>query len=597
VAGVSTLGAVGNVRITGGTAGQVLSSNGAGGLSFTTISSSSIANGTSNVTIAAANGNVTVGVGGNANIATLTSTGANITGTLGVSGITNLASNLNVTGTSNLGPVGNVVITGGTTGQVLTTNGSGVLSWGGAQPGIIEYVAVSRLGTEQTGVTSGTDLVFNTRDAFSGSVGTNYNTTTGVFTLTVGNTYELLGMPSFNAFSDNTVGYIEYQWCHAGNNAPITSASAQSGIAQPNNNNTNESNSDLAYCIYTAAAGANTVKLRVTATNASGAGSATLRNAYTKATVKQLGTNSLASNVSLGGGAASTSTTTGGVVVSGGLGVSGNAYIGANLNVAGTLDVSGLTTFTGGVIANNGATVYTANATVTSSKFGTIIQTVPTGTALTLTLPDPTAAANAGGELTVWMNCSGAKTITLTTPAGAFYGPSGTNGTTSMSFTGFEDFSGLVKLACDGFNWIVFAIPTSNNVFDMDKKSGRLIERAVGTAVALGNLVVRVALTGNYTPEFSAQSGSLTLIGVLRMTKQGVISVTEKWTGGGGINTPLTVTAGTFTAWDPNFDLDSYGDMYEAFVTEPATGYSWRITILPVSTTNDTLNIVVERLA
>jgi hypothetical protein len=315
VAGVSTLGAVGNVRITGGTNGQVLTSNGAGGLSFTSVGGgASIANGTSNVAIAAANGNVTVGVGGNANIAVFKTTGANINGTLDVSGV------------SNLGPVGNVVITGGTSGQVLTTNGSGVLSWGGAQPGIIEYVAVSRLGTEQTGVTSGTDLILNTRNDFSGSVGTNYNTTTGVFTLTVGNTYELLAMPSFNAFSDNTVGYIEYQWCHAGNNAPITSAGAQAGIAQPNNNNTNESNSDLAYCIYTAAAGANTVKLRVTATNASGAGSATLRNAYTKATVKQLGTNSLASNVSLGGGAASTSTTTGGVVVSGGLGVSGDVF-------------------------------------------------------------------------------------------------------------------------------------------------------------------------------------------------------------------------------------------------------------------------------
>ena len=36
---------------------------------------------------------------------------------------------LSVTGTSNLGAVGNVTITGGTVGQVLTTNGSNVLSW------------------------------------------------------------------------------------------------------------------------------------------------------------------------------------------------------------------------------------------------------------------------------------------------------------------------------------------------------------------------------------------------------------------------------------------------------------------------------------
>lgn len=39
------------------------------------------------------------------------------------------ANNFIATSTANLGDVGNVVITGGTTGQVLTTNGSGTLSW------------------------------------------------------------------------------------------------------------------------------------------------------------------------------------------------------------------------------------------------------------------------------------------------------------------------------------------------------------------------------------------------------------------------------------------------------------------------------------
>ena len=39
------------------------------------------------------------------------------------------ATNLTVIGTSNLGPVSNVTITGGVNGQVLTTDGSGALSW------------------------------------------------------------------------------------------------------------------------------------------------------------------------------------------------------------------------------------------------------------------------------------------------------------------------------------------------------------------------------------------------------------------------------------------------------------------------------------
>ena len=54
---------------------------------------------------------------------TITTTGANVAGTLQVSG------------QSNLGPVGNVVITGGSANQFLQTNGSGVLTWATASGG------------------------------------------------------------------------------------------------------------------------------------------------------------------------------------------------------------------------------------------------------------------------------------------------------------------------------------------------------------------------------------------------------------------------------------------------------------------------------
>ena len=120
VAGTSNLGAVGNVTITGGTNGYVLSTNGSGTLSWVAQSAgggASISNGTSNVNIATSGGNVTTGVNGNANILVVTGTGANVNGTL------------SVTGQSNLGAVGNVVITGGTANYVLKTDGSGTLSW------------------------------------------------------------------------------------------------------------------------------------------------------------------------------------------------------------------------------------------------------------------------------------------------------------------------------------------------------------------------------------------------------------------------------------------------------------------------------------
>jgi hypothetical protein len=52
-----------------------------------------------------------------------------------------VVANLSVPATANLGAVGNITITGGTSGQVLTTNGSGVLSWqtvssGGSSTGV-----------------------------------------------------------------------------------------------------------------------------------------------------------------------------------------------------------------------------------------------------------------------------------------------------------------------------------------------------------------------------------------------------------------------------------------------------------------------------
>ena len=120
VSNITNLGNVGNVIITGGSSGYVLSTNGSGNLSWIAQSAgsgSNISNGNSNVNIATANGNITFSAVGNANIMTITGTGANITGTL------------NVSGTTNLGNVGNVTITGGTANYILNTDGAGNLSW------------------------------------------------------------------------------------------------------------------------------------------------------------------------------------------------------------------------------------------------------------------------------------------------------------------------------------------------------------------------------------------------------------------------------------------------------------------------------------
>ena len=89
-----SLGAVGNVHITGGSSGYVLQTDGSGTLSWVAQSvggGSNISNGTSNVNIASSGGNVTTSVGGNANILTVTGTGANIDGTFSTTGLVTIS--------------------------------------------------------------------------------------------------------------------------------------------------------------------------------------------------------------------------------------------------------------------------------------------------------------------------------------------------------------------------------------------------------------------------------------------------------------------------------------------------------------------------
>jgi hypothetical protein len=154
VSGIANLGNVSNVIIRGGTIGQFLTTDGSGNLSWATnqANGTAIINGNSNVVVEL-NGNVNTSVNGVANVlqvaedSVVIASGSggdilganNITsnsfyGTLRTSAQPNITSvgilaNLRVAGTANLGNVSNIIITGGSSGQVLTTDGSGNLSW------------------------------------------------------------------------------------------------------------------------------------------------------------------------------------------------------------------------------------------------------------------------------------------------------------------------------------------------------------------------------------------------------------------------------------------------------------------------------------
>ena len=116
-----------------GSAGQFLSSTGTG-LDWVTLSANSISNGNSNVRVAA-NGNVTVSAIGNANVFTVTGTGANVAGTLDVTGNVTVA-NITANATVNLGNIANVKILGGANNLYIKTDGTGNLSFSGSAGGI-----------------------------------------------------------------------------------------------------------------------------------------------------------------------------------------------------------------------------------------------------------------------------------------------------------------------------------------------------------------------------------------------------------------------------------------------------------------------------
>ena len=84
----ANLGDVSNVKITGGTGGYVLQTDGTGNLSWASQGSGSpsISNGNSNVNIPSANGNVNISAVGNANVVVITGTGVDISGTANITG-------------------------------------------------------------------------------------------------------------------------------------------------------------------------------------------------------------------------------------------------------------------------------------------------------------------------------------------------------------------------------------------------------------------------------------------------------------------------------------------------------------------------------
>ena len=194
VTGISNFGAVANVHITGGVSGQAIITDGSGNLTFGNVTADVSA--APMPTYIAVGNTVTI----SANYQGLFGYPITIDGTMTVDGVlvdvddssgsntspggfnTQLQYNnaglldgittVTYDGTKlSLGNVANVNITGGGSGQVLSTDGTGNLSWitagagGGGVPGGIN-----------------TQIQFNDASSFGGNAGFTFNKTTGIFT-------------------------------------------------------------------------------------------------------------------------------------------------------------------------------------------------------------------------------------------------------------------------------------------------------------------------------------------------------------------------------------------------------------------------------
>ena len=158
-----TLGPVANIHITGGSNGQVLTTDGYGNLSWST-------GGTGNGVPGGANTQVQFnnnGVFGASSSFTFDSTsGLLTTPAIKATTTANFQGATNV----NLGSIANLHISGGTNGYVLQTDGAGVLSWTAQTGG----------GGNGTPGGANTQVQFNSDGTFGGNTTFTFNNTTGV---------------------------------------------------------------------------------------------------------------------------------------------------------------------------------------------------------------------------------------------------------------------------------------------------------------------------------------------------------------------------------------------------------------------------------
>lgn len=175
----------GNITVGNANLGNLVTANffqGDGGLltNIAVSSGTAIINGTSNVSVGL-NGNVTIGINGNSNVLVVTSTSANIAGTV------------NITGNIIVGAV-TYLNTDGTSGQVLTTYGNGATYWSSTSGSMVypnAGIAVSTGSAWGTSLTAPSGTIVGTTDTQTLSNKTITGTKETVYTITDGTSVDI----------------------------------------------------------------------------------------------------------------------------------------------------------------------------------------------------------------------------------------------------------------------------------------------------------------------------------------------------------------------------------------------------------------------
>jgi len=342
--------------------------NSAGALTTGTVNASS-----SPITFSAINSlKVSIDSNGYLLINTATSGGSYF---LQVQGSTYIANTLTVAGVTNLGAVGNVIITGGTSGQYLSTNGAGGLSWatvtgggGGASVTISDSAPISSSAGNLWWDSSVGNLAIYYVDAAGGqwvdavssyvfpSTVNNLNistatqsvsTTTGALVVTGGvgiggNLYVGGGAAST---STTTGALVVTGGVGIGGNLNVagTITSNQLTVQYTTITNVTIITTDVFTLTNTTTVVSTTTGALVVAGGVGIGGGLFVGGAITATSLTLLSGETEQGNVSILSTTSSNSTTTGALTVTGGVGIGGNLNLGGSLNIGTTLLVNGVT--------------------------------------------------------------------------------------------------------------------------------------------------------------------------------------------------------------------------------------------------------------